>query len=151
MQVNEVISVAGDFSTADGRPLDPHYERLKAKKESDQEGLEVELNGGIRGKKKQKAIINFICDKDRTGNEGIDSLTKMTRRADSDDDDDKKKEGEVDDKNSLKFISYGDEEGNTDVEILRLDWRTKYACEDHVEEGGDKKGGWGFFTWLILL
>lgn len=149
VQIQNVISVAGSFHTTDGKGLEPHYQRLKSK-DSTLEGLELELNGGTYGKKNQQAIIQFKCDKDRTGNEGNEDAASRLRRRDDKDDDNQ--DGKIDDKNSLSFVSYGPEEGKADMDILRLDWRTKYACEDYIEnDSSDKKGGWGFFTWLIVL
>ena len=69
---------------------------------------------------------------------------------DGDDDDDDDKDDE--DKRPLKFISYKEEADQTTV--LRLEWRTKYACEKR--DGADspsksKSEHWGFFTWFIIM
>lgn len=145
-EIDQIIPVAGNYEGS-GKSLDPYYERLK---ESDAalNGLRMTLKGGSYAKKEQKAIIEFQCDEERTGNE---EMEKKARRDD-------RKEGEDDeenaDKKSLTFVSYGDVDGKTDV--LRLNWRTKYACEDQADRDDEddeesKKGGWGFFTWFILM
>ena len=151
-EIDQVIPVAGNFevSGGSGRSLDPHFERLKAT-DTDADGLRIILNGGFYAKKAQRAIIEFQCDKDRSGNEGNEEEKKR-----SDERDDKTEEQDDDMKNnpsSLTFVSYGQLDEKTDV--LRLNWRTKYACEDATDrddgDGGSKKGGWGFFTWFILM
>jgi hypothetical protein len=49
----------------------------------------------------------------------------------------------------LKFRGY---ESDTDVDILKLDWYTKYACESQKEEDDAAKSGqWGFFTWFLIM
>lgn len=157
-QLENVIPVAGSVS-GPGSSTEPKITRLKAT-DSDKEGLQIELNGGSYGGKKQKAVILFTCDKERTGNEGTkitDDSTKKLRSRDDKDDDKKKSGDEVDNPNSLTFVSYGTVEGKEATDVLRLNWRTKYACEDFEgdddddDKGAAKKSSWGFFTWLILL
>ena len=102
-------------------------------------------------------MIEFQCDPGRSGNEGFGSIDERRRKSKRDDegladkDDDDKDEG---DGKSLKYVSYGSRDDKTD--LLRLDWRTKYACEDYVpddDEDGDstKSSHWGFFTWFIIV
>jgi len=91
-------------------------------------GLNVTLQGPKGGEKDlaQKTIINFLCDKDKTGLEEPD------------------KDGKGD--NSLKFVSY---EGD---EVLTLEWKTQWACAGaHGEIPVESKGSWGFFTWFIVI
>ena len=119
--------------------MDPKYTRPKDT-DTDADSLTVELNGGSYNKKAQKAIIHFICDRARTGNEGKD---KFKRDNDTD--------GSVD--NSLGFNGYGPVDGKENLEILNLQWRTKYVCEDFEADEPEKNSsrGWGFFTWFILM
>jgi len=144
-----VVPVAGDFTTSTGKSLDPQWTRLKSS-DADTEGLQLEMVGGVYNKRKQKAVVQFQCDKKRTGNEGNDE-SKRRRRSDKDKNDKEKD----DDENSLTFVSYAAVEGKEDMDVLRLNWRTKYACEDFEEDDGDnqskKTSGWGFFTWFILM
>ena len=147
MQVENVIPIAGNFESSTGANLAPKVSRLKAQ-DSNLDGLQIELNGGSYNNMKQKAVIQLQCDKDRTGNE-------VRRRKRAEEDDDKKDNG--DDKveppsnSSLQFVSYGQVEGKDNVEVLRLNWRTRYACEDYADSDEAKKPGWGFFTWFILM
>ena len=70
---------------------------------------------------------------------------------DDDEDDGDRSQEETDDGEggTLKFIEYDDQ---LDPNVLRLEWKTKYACEDAVVGGGDKKsGGWGFFSWFFFM
>ena len=133
-------------------------------------------------KRDQKAILNFICDPDRDGTEGeFDPEDKYddgddplrARRAhgqlhsrddegegdgdEGDGDDEKKPAGEIqlgDGKNaSLVFDSWGPSDESPNVDVLRLTWRTKFACEGRADEGGNGSSDshWGFFTWLVIL
>lgn len=152
------IPIAGDLQSSHGRPLDSVPTRLKYSESSgdtEKEGVRVQLSGGSYDGKEQKAIVEFVCDQERTGLEGLEGdepgkeesrrRGRMSRRNDEE-------KGDGDDKSSLKFISYKDEAVKTEVwGVLRLEWRTKYACEK-VASGTPAAGGsWGFFTWLIIM
>lgn len=104
-----------------------------------------------------------MCDKEREGNEGQEK-EGGDLEDDKGDDDDKKEEklrrredkgdgkGKCEDSdNSLRFCGYTSEnEGKNKVQTLRLEWRTKYACEDAPPS---KDGGshWGFFGWFFIM
>lgn len=173
--LSDYINIAGNYFFRDARPLDPETERLKSIDE-EREGVRLTLHGGKhpfdekKDDKKgetQQAQIDFVCDSERTGLEGLEGgeeKLKVKRRPESnkqygtadDDKDDKDDKGDKDDGSddpkSLRFISYGHQEG-TKSQVLKLEWRTKYACEDFEDgNGGDGPGNhWGFFTWLIVL
>ena len=162
----EVIPVAGEYLA--GGHLSPHVARLKhssSNKDSEREGLRVELQGGVLVKQKQKAIIEFICDAEMEGTEGFEEEEKSvdvatySRMGKREDEKDGEGEGEgdgedieipdLDEGKALQFISYK-EEG--DFGVLRLDWKTKYACEDaKTPPAQSKKGSWGFFTWFLII
>ncbi|KAI7166208.1 hypothetical protein D0869_08143 [Hortaea werneckii] len=169
--VGKVIPIAGDYAGSSGRTLDPVVTRLKGSsshEDSKKEGLRVELNGGkyptTRDGQPQKAIIEFHCNKDLTGNEGFEedaeamldmaTYASLTRRADDEDEDDPEPPElpDLDKGKSLEFISYKPEE---DMGVLRLKWNTRFACEGQAGKpsGGSSKGGshWGFFTWFIII
>ncbi len=187
--IESVIAIAGQFEH-DGRYLDPKLTRLKTSSsnaDSQKEGLRVELHGGQypfkKGGRKQRAIIEFLCDRDRTGLEGlVDDKGKAKEETTSvspisldksrtfEEDDDGKDEddggddpppdnddndGDEDDNNkkSLRYISYPGPSDDTEEDTLRLEWRTKYACEGIMNEDGGKtsSGHWGFFTWFIIM
>ena len=169
-----MVPIAGDYTAGPGWPLDPHFTRLKnsdSHADADKEGLRLELNGGrypFEGKekgKKQKAFVEFLCDEDRTGLEGDEEDGKDTEKEeggkggdssdqrrkpkrDEDDDDDGKKKDE--DEKSLRFKSYKPE-GDKDVGVLRLEWRTKYACESSYGNQPGSSSHWGFFTWFMIM
>jgi Autophagy-related protein 27 len=159
-RVDEVYSIAGSYATSTGKGLDPKFERLEDIPDSDMTGLRLELHGGTYKKENQMAIIDLQCDPERTGNEkspvkkGNEEPEGKSRSAESDDKDDTEDGDDDDDDNSLRFVSYEKED---DKQILRLDWRTKYACEKFEEdddEDSGKDGGskhWGFFTWFIVV
>lgn len=168
--IRSVIPIAGEFSTTHGRPLDPVFERLKGSKshgDSKREGLRATLNGGRfpfdeRSGKQQRAIIEFICDKDVTGNEGFDKDEDKVKRVakkekgDDDEDDEPHKLPDPDKGQSLQFVSYKDEgEEDEETGTLRLSWKTKYACEGAADEPKEpkkgSKGSWGFFTWFLIM
>lgn len=124
---------------------------------TEKEGLQLEVGGGFFGKGKdkrsQKAIVDFICDKERTGLEHLwtseDKYTEKMKRAEGEDGD---KEPVVDDKDlpSLTFLQYDTSGDSTD--ILHLQWRTKYACVGAKEEkDAENSSHWGFFTWFIII
>lgn len=153
-EIDQVIPIAGNYegSGGSGKSLDPHYERLK-ETDTSSDGLRMVLKGGSYANKDQRAIIEFQCDEERSGNEGSeDKKRRRDVKGNKEDDDD---DDETKSTSSLTFVSYGELDDKTDV--LRLNWRTKYACEDHAdrddddEEGGSRKAGWGFFTWFILM
>lgn len=130
-QIDRIIPIAGDFGTA---KLSPTYTRLKsstAEADANKEGVRVELHGGEYppgdGGKKQKAVVEFICDKDKTGLEGQERDGKTVA-------------GE----RSLKYLGY-------DGDVLKLQWRTKQACEQQTGSDGDGGSQWGFFTWFIII
>ncbi|RMY79348.1 hypothetical protein D0863_00101 [Hortaea werneckii] len=173
--IGKVIPIAGEFSVNHGTPLNPKVTRLKGSsshEDSKKEGLRVELEGGkypmTKDGQPQKAIIEFHCNKDLTGNEGfeedaesmLDMATygNLTRRADDDDEDDPEPPElpDLDKGKSLEFISYKTEEDmGEDKGVLRLKWNTRFACEGQAGKpsGGSSKGGshWGFFTWFIII
>lgn len=113
-------------------------------------------------------MISLICDRTKSGNEGFDEEGfggRVLRRRDDDDDDNGDNDADGDDgdksprykqdpNNALQFVSYGEvDDGKGRMDVLRLSWRTRYACEEF--EGDDdepsKQAGWGFFTWFILM
>jgi hypothetical protein len=166
MTVEGVIPIAGNYETTSGKGLEPKFSRLKSE-DTQKEGLRMELHGGQFNKKNQMAIIEFQCDLDRSGNEGFEAADGKTISARTeglvgipgagamdmeslanDDAEDEKQ----DDGKSLTFVSYGAKDDKTD--LLRLNWRTKYACEDFEDGENDSSGKsshWGFFTWFIIM
>ncbi|KAL1637792.1 type II membrane protein [Neofusicoccum ribis] len=182
--ISRVIPIAGNYASSSGGHLDPKWTKLKgsdSNADAEKEGLRLELKGGkypINRKKnttKQKALIEFVCDRNRTGTEGTEldgrdteddqeeekrrrRLAKKLRareedeEGDDDDDDDDDDDGDDADKNkSLQFVSYKQEDDGLDV--LRLTWYTKFACDDGGKSGSSpgKSEHWGFFTWMIII
>ncbi|CAK3974212.1 related to autophagy Atg27 [Lecanosticta acicola] len=163
--VQEVIPIAGEFATSNGRHMDPKFTRLKdssSHSDSEQEGVRAELHGGLWNKQKQKAIIEFICDAEWEGTEGfddkskamkIDSYDSMGRREEPEEggDEDDTPLPELDEGKALQFVSYKEEKG--DMGVLRLTWKTKYACEgaSSKKPSGSASKGWGFFTWFLII
>jgi len=171
--ITQVVPIAGNYEASHGRGLDPKFERLKGSSshsDAERDGVRVELGGGrypdSRNGRDQKAIIEFECDPERTGLEGLEDLEERAAKVNADgekedDGDDKEKEKN---KSSLQFVSYKAEGNEGDeTNVLRLSWKTKYACEaaagddkdDKGKEGdkgdGSKKAGWGWFTWLLIM
>uniref|UniRef100_A0A093V1P8 Autophagy-related protein 27 n=1 Tax=Talaromyces marneffei PM1 TaxID=1077442 RepID=A0A093V1P8_TALMA len=168
------LPIAGYENSLGGGSKDVEINLLKSL-DPETEGVRVKISGGtilepeFKKKYPASAIIDFQCDPTRTGLEGLKNDDDLDQATDSKlrRDDDKKGDGDnnqgggqedkPDTKNSsLIFQSFGlvdDKEGF----ILRLDWKTKYACEDYKREnpgsgGGSGRGGhWGFFTWLIII
>jgi hypothetical protein len=121
--------------------MNPKVTRLKTSSshaDSQQEGVRIEIGGGNYLKRKQKAVIEFICTKGETEKRDGDEQERESQE-------------EVDDGQggTLKFLNYGSADQEED--ILRLSWRTKYACEDAEDSGEGSSGGWGFFSWFFFL
>lgn len=103
----------------------------------------------------QKAIVELVCDPSRTGLEGDEQDKRPTdderRKRDDPPEKDDGGDAEAPKGPSLKFVSYE----TTDVGTLRLEWRTKHACERDTGNdggsGGSKSGSWGFFTWFLIM
>ncbi|KAK2747788.1 hypothetical protein FQN57_001818 [Myotisia sp. PD_48] len=155
-RVIELFEIAGNFITDNGKVLDPRYTRLKAE-DPTKEGLRVELHGGktkYKGKEQaQMAVFDFICDRERTGLEGEGNGTdekkddKPDQKKESDNKDTDEKTESDDKSRSLQFKSYNPDQG-----VLKVEWHTKYACENvNSGEGGNSSGRWGAFTWIIII
>jgi autophagy-related protein 27 len=148
VHIHKIIPIAGDI---DGRSVDPKITRLKpseAHGDAAKEGVRVVLNGGLYEKKDQQAVVEFICDPEKTGLEGLKPEPEEKRRKREEDKDKNGKEVEK----SLKFISYNTTDPKKDV--LNLEWKTKHACEKaDGGKGDDSDGGshWGGFTWFIIM
>lgn len=144
-----MIPIAGDLKDGGGGNLDAQWTRLSTSPshaDSEKEGLRVELNGGVYNKRKQTAIIELICDKERTGLEGEIDPEDQYESRDEDPAEGSPKAA------SLIFLKYGPTTDDSDSDVLRLEWRTKYACEgQRDEEGGSRSSHWGFFTWFIIV
>ena len=156
--MEKAIPIAGDYSGTYGGSLDPHWTRLKTSdvlEDREKEGLRLSMEGGSR-KKPKRAIVTFLCPAKDKGKSQLrrdeDDEIGEGNNDDEGPDNDEPIGEEVDDGEGgrLKFVSYAMEEK---VEVLRLDWVTKYACEDFTGEDQDKSslGHWGFFTWLIIM
>lgn len=159
-KIHKIIPISGDIH---GKRGDVNYSRLKTSEshaDSGKEGLRVVLKGGSYEGKSQQAVVEFICDPNKTGLEGLkkeeEGKDKRKREEKKEEGDDKEperkdpKEGESPEEQSLRFISYDTTDAGEGV--LRLEWRTKYACEKvEKDPGADQGNHWGFFTWFIIM
>jgi hypothetical protein len=168
------IEIAGSYAS-DGRQMDERFELLRNSKshaDAGREGFRAELHGGNFAKIDNQAIIEFVCDKNRTGLEEneLDDRKKDPDSEDGDNGKDKDKEGEDkdgkgqslkrrddvsgcgDSNASLRFCKYGidEPEKGKKIRTLRLEWRTMHACEDAPAEPSESSS-WGFFTWFIIM
>jgi autophagy-related protein 27 len=152
------VSIAGHFDMHTGTPLEVKPRRLKSTS-SDREGLVLEMLGGkdplepTKGVQqiKQKAIIELLCDRQMSGWEPKpEPSSKLVER----DDEAKGDEPEENVGSALNFVSYNEEPvSGENWKVLKLQWKTKYACEDASSLPPTNGGGshWGFFTWLIIM
>lgn len=147
--ITAVIPIAGvlsDWYGSDGN-LDPKPTRLKtadSNADAVREGLRLELHGGVYGddKRRQRAIVELLCDKERTGLE--DSASNGDYEVL-----DEKKEVQGP---SLVFEGYQSHQEGTKEDTLRLKWYTKYACEDiGGRDENAPSSHWGFFTWMLIM
>ena len=120
--------------------------------DKEKEGVRLEISGGKDSDgQKQKAIVEFLCDSDARGDRRRDLLVGEDEEDDRNAGDGEKKGEEVDDEHGgkLKLVSWDVEEG---TKVLRLDWTTKYGCEDAKDaETGSSSGHWGEVLGLQTL
>lgn len=153
--------LAGDLKGFGGKDMDAKWESLSESDsiaDSEKDGIRLSMNGGTHKvgdvKRPQRVVVEFLCDKTRVGDENIwdpEDKYDKEKRAEGDETD-RPKEGEPEDATkepSLKFVKY-DTTGK-DMDILRLEWRTKYACRDAEEQEPKPNNSWGFFTWFIIM
>lgn len=94
--------------------------------------------------KDASAVIDFQCDPDRSGLEGLETEEDgSAKRRDEEEEEEPSRD------RSLQFKSFDHTEDDTYV--LKLDWRTRYACDDYQRGKIDNDNHWGFFTWLIIM
>jgi hypothetical protein len=181
--IEAVIPIAGNLVEHGGKTFDFTATRLKSSdsvSDSKKEGVRIAMSGGVYEGREQKAVVEMICDKDRTGTEGEwesedrydpDGEKEKEKREEDKKEDDKKEEeggdkdgdkGKVDDEvgwterqlkkenAALVWEGYNRQEGS---DTLQLTWYTKYACETSVpdDKPEDASSHWGFFTWLVIL
>lgn len=172
--ITKVVALAGNLENAGGRSFDAKLTRLKtaeSNSDSSKEGVRVVLQGGrhpldgpSKERRDQQVVIEFLCDQDKEGNEGEwdseDKYERMVRREDNKDgqDDESGNDGESSIEHQLKkdnatliWESYKQEK---DIDVLRMTWHTKHACEnkrDGEDDDGSSSGSWGFFTWVFLM
>ena len=115
--------------------------------DKEKEGVRLEMNGGKDSNNlRQKAIVEFLCD--GSTKDDTKRILRATEDEENDKDDgtgdDENKEGEeVDDGHGgkVKLVSWDVEES---TRVLRLDWTTKYGCEDAKDDrSGSSSGHWG--------
>lgn len=178
-----MIPIAGNLADHGGKAFDFTATRLKSSdsvSDSKKEGVRIVMNGGVYEGREQKAVVEMICDKNRTGTEGEwesedrydpDGEKENQRREEEEKEGDKKEEeggdkdgdkGKVDDEvgwterqlkkenAALIWEGYNRQEGS---DTLQLTWYTKYACETSVpdDKPEDASRRWGFFTWMVIL
>ncbi|KAM0480322.1 hypothetical protein ACHAPX_004153 [Trichoderma viride] len=171
--VTQVVAIAGGLENAGGSQFEYEATRLKSSdsnSDAQKEGIRLVLKGGkhpltgpVSDRRNQKAVIEFICDPDKTGTEGewasedeYEKAPKSKRAADDKDDkkdkdkdekdgDNKDDDGKGDSavehqlKNDNAALIWEDYAKEKDFDILRLTWHTKYACEKRDGgKGGDK-------------
>lgn len=151
----DAFPIAGDYSHSFGGALDPKWTRLKSSAsntDKEKEGVRLEMHGGQDDDGlKQKAIVEFLCDNNKKDDRRRYLLTAEDEEDDGTGEDGDTKGEEVDDEHGgkIKLVSW-DVEGGT--KVLRLDWTTKYGCEDVKNDGtSSSKGHWGEFLELQPL
>ncbi|KAM0249174.1 hypothetical protein ACHAQJ_009154 [Trichoderma viride] len=186
--VTKVVAIAGGLENSGGSQFEYEATRLKnsdSNSDSQKEGLRLVLKGGkhplngpVSERRDQKAVIEFLCDPDKTGTEGewasedeYEKAPATKRRAEDDKkekDDKGGDEGDKDDdgkdssvehqlKNENAALVWEDYAKEKDSDVLRLTWYTKYACEkrdggkDDDNEPGNSSASWGFFTWFVII
>jgi hypothetical protein len=170
--ISKVVAIAGRLENAGGTAYETTATRLKTSEsnsDSSKEGVRLVLKGGkhpltgpVKERKVQQAVIEFLCDPNKEGTEGEwaseDKYERLARRDDEDDKGDKD-EGESSVEHQLKkedaALIWESYKAEKDVDVLRITWHTKHACEDKRNDGDDgdesTRTSWGFFTWLFIM
>jgi len=168
--VSKIVAIAGGLENVGGSAFDVKVTRLStsdSNSDSEKEGVRLVLGGGkhpLHGPSKEKrgqsAVIEFLCNKNMTGDENEwtseDKYERLVRR---EDDKENEEEGESSLEHQLKkdgaaliWESYKEEK---DADVLRMTWYTKHACEDKRDSGDedadDSGASWGFFTWIFII
>ena len=148
----DTIPIAGEFSHTFGGALDAKWTRMKSSPsnaDKEKEGIRLEMNGGKYGDgQKQKAIVEFLCDTSAREDRRRDLLVAEDEEDNGNGENGANKGEEVDDEHGgrLKLVSWDVEES---TKVLRLDWTTKYGCEDVKDDKtGASSGHWGEFLGL---
>lgn len=175
-EVIDVISIAGELQDHGGTAFNSKVTRLKTSdstSDAQKEGLRIVLSGGrhpqVSSGREQRAILEMLCDRDKTGKEGEwnpkddkyeqvpaetgedDDTAGQRKRADGEDGDGKSEHQLLKENAALIFDSYGPMADDGNVDALRLTWYTKYACEGLPADEYPQSEHWGFFTWLVIL
>lgn len=151
----DAFPIAGEYTLSHGGALDPKWTRLKSSAsnaDKKKEGVRLEMHGGKDNDgQKQKAIVEFLCDINPRDDRRRDLLVAENEDDDGTGEDGDKEGEEVDDDHGgkLKLVSWDVEEG---TKVFRLDWTSKYGCEDVKDDGtGSSSGHWGEFLGLHSL
>lgn len=172
-KVETVTAISGALENVGGSQFEYEATRLNgsdSNSDSQKQGLRLVLKGGknpldgpVKERREQKAIVEFLCDKNEgTEGEWDESEDKYSRRDDKKGDDNNDGKDKSFPERQLKkenaaliWESYGSEQ---DVDVLRLTWHTKYACEkrdgsddSNKGDGGNATSHWGFFTWFVVI
>lgn len=174
-EVIDVMSIAGELQDHGGGALDPKVTRLKTSdstSDAQKEGVRIVMYGGRHPQqssgREQRAIVEMLCAADKTGKEGEwspkddkyeqvpveaeeDDAVGQRKRADGDESNNKSEHQLLKEDAALIFDSYGPMADNGNVDVLRLTWHTKYACEGLPADEYPQSEHWGFFTWLVIL
>ncbi|KAL8953474.1 MAG: hypothetical protein Q9222_000678 [Ikaeria aurantiellina] len=157
------IPIAGSYTMHGGTEMDPKITRLKTSSSAsdrEKEGFRLELHGPkypAKDGKKQKAVIEFLCQDKAEERSERDLRAESEVRAAKDDDDgeeDHSAGGEITDDGHGGTLEYLDYVEVGESKVLSLRWQTKYACENSKGDSGDEtksSGHWGFFTWFIII
>lgn len=174
-KILSVIPIAGSLINHGGKDFTYELKRLStsdSKDDSEKEGLRLTLHGGVYQKREQRAVIEFLCDHNRTGLEGEWESQDKYEKGKAEKREEKKKEEGGDEKKdedkdgedgfperqlkkeNAALIWEGYKRSPDDkVDTLFLTWHTKFACEKAVDggDGPSESTHWGFFTWMFML
>ena len=157
-EILHVIPTAGDYSTTGYvgvGDFNPKLKRLSTstvQSDRDKEGIRLTMEGGrypkkgVKNSRPQKAVVEFLCDRNATENKRKALFSREEDADESDDGEDdsnneeNKEREQTDDGEgeTLKYISYDIVEKN---EVLSLKWKTKYACEDAADGENNSSSG----------
>lgn len=171
--LTEVIPIIGNMPDSGRGMFDVTPTRLSGSdshSDTEKQGLRLVMSSKTNkyAGRKQKAIIEFICDKDFTGKEGemepfpgeeyeeqaeseSDGEKEARRKREEGEDDKADQRGEQQIKKDGAALIFNSRRLEDDEEVLRLTWKTKFACEGTPDAETPSSSHWGFFTWFVVL
>ena len=183
-EITHVIPIAGNLLDHGGKAFEWGAERLRTSElpsDAEKEGVRLTLRGGRYEAREQRAVVELLCDKSRTGLEGEwDSSDKYVPGGPDDTPDDTPDDSPDNAMRLMRSVvgingekvpraddkGYGEKQLKKDNTALLWEGyghpadstvdtlRLTWHTKHACEDGSAPSGSdnhWGFFTWMIIL